>query len=315
VNGTVVDERLAAWCRRHLESDPVERFFGADHLSQVHGLRLADGRRVVLKVRGRQERLLACHVVHRAVWEAGIPCPEPLVGPQPLADDEPESWVTAEMWADASEIRSGDDLPEVYALLLADIVAVTPPLESLPSLEPTVPWLWFDHPDSARIWPPPASDRWDPHRIEAQLPPHIAETARRARERLLAGGVRTNRGVVGHGDLSGLNTRWVGLQPLVHDWDSVVALPEPVLAGTTAVDHVSSDRTRLATLEQMERFLAAYSDARGVSWTATEVEIAYAAGAWLSAYNAVFEHLKDGPFPVNEQLARDFDERLRRAGA
>jgi hypothetical protein len=62
-----VDERLAAWCRRHLGSAPVERFFGADHLSQVHGLRLADGREVVLKLRGRQERLLGCHAVHRAV--------------------------------------------------------------------------------------------------------------------------------------------------------------------------------------------------------------------------------------------------------
>ena len=91
-----VDERLAAWCRRQLGSAPVERFFGADHLSQVHGLRLADGREVVLKLRGRQELLLGCHAVHRAVWEAGIPCPEPLVGPQPLADDEPDLWVTAE---------------------------------------------------------------------------------------------------------------------------------------------------------------------------------------------------------------------------
>src|SRR6185436_10157192 len=43
-----LDERLVRWCERHLGSAPVERFFGADHLSEVHGVRLADGREVVL---------------------------------------------------------------------------------------------------------------------------------------------------------------------------------------------------------------------------------------------------------------------------
>jgi hypothetical protein len=311
----MIDERLAAWCVRHLGSAPVDRFFGADHLSEVHGLQLADGRHVVLKVRGRQDRLRACHVVHRAVWEAGIPCPEPLVGPQALADDEPGRWVSAESWEDASEIRRGDDVPEVYAHLLADIVDASPPLASLPSLEPTVPWLWFDHANPARTWPPPASDRWDPHRIEADLPPIVLETARRSRARLLADDVRALAPVVGHGDLSGINARWRGDAPVVHDWDSVVALPEAVLAGSTAADHVSDDRTRLATLEQTERFLAAYAAARGFEWTPSTTEIAHAAAAWLAAYNAAFEQLKDGPFPVTEQLLLDAAERLGRANA
>ena len=304
------DPLLSAWCERHLGSASVDRFFGADHLSEVHGLALADGRRVVLKVRGRQERLRGCHAVHRALWEAGIPCPEPLAGPEPLADDDPDRWVSAEAWSDASDLREGDDLPEVYARLLADIVSAAPALESVPSLEPTVSWLWYDHPDPRRVWPPPASDRWDPHRIEADLPPFVPATARLARARLLAAGVRHR--VVGHGDLSGLNTRWDGPRPIVHDWDSVVALPEAVMAGATAADHVSSDRTRLATLAQSERFLAAYADARGLSWTEDELELAYAAGAWLAAHNAAFEYLKDGPYPVAEQLALDVDERLAR---
>jgi hypothetical protein len=310
-----VDDRLAAWCRRHLGSAAVDRFFGADHLSEVHGLRLADGRAVVLKVRGRQERLHACEAVHHAVWRAGIPCPEPLAGPKPLADDEPDSWVTAEAWADASEIRRGDDLPEVYAQLLADIVAASPPLDSIPSLEPTVSWLRFDHGDAARTWPPPASDRWDPHRIEAELPPYILETARRARARLLQDDVRALPSVVGHGDLSGLNTRWHGTSPTVHDWDSVVALPEAVVAGSTAADFASDERTRLATVAEGGRFFDAYAAARDRSLSANEREIAYAAGAWLAAHNAAFEYLKDGPYPVSEQLALDADERLERAAA
>jgi hypothetical protein len=269
----------------------------------------------VLKLRGRQERLLGCHAVHRAVWEAGIPCPEPLVGPQPLADDEPDRWVTAESWEDATDIRRGDDLPEVYAQLLADIVAASPEVDSIPSLEPTLSWLWFDHPDPERTWPPPASDRWDPHRIEAELPPHVPETARRARARLLADDVREGNPVVGHGDLSGLNTRWRGSSPTVHDWDSVVALPEAVLAGSTSVDYISDEITRLATLDQAVRFLDAYASARGLSWSPAEMEIAHATGAWIAAHNAAFEYLKDGPYPVSEQLALDAEERLERAAA
>ena len=309
----MAEDRLAAWCLHHLASAPVERFFGADHLSEVHGLRLADGRMVVLKLRGREERLHGCHAVHRAVWEAGIPCPEPLVGPRPLADDEPDVWVTAETWVDATEIRRGDDLPEVYAQLLADIVDASPAVDSVPSLEPPVSWLRFDHPDPHRTWPPPASDRWDPHRIEADLPTIVPETARRSRARLLAGGAAER--VVGHGDLSGLNARWRGADPVVHDWDSVVALPEAVLAGSTAADFVSDERTRLATLEQADRFLAAYAAARGLTWTTDDLEIAHATGAWIAAHNAAFEYLKDGPYPVSEQLALDAAERLERAAA
>jgi hypothetical protein len=309
-----LDPRLAHWCERHLGSGVEERFFGADHLSQVHGLRLADGREVIVKVRGRMERLRACDAVHRTVWRAGIPCPEPLVGPQPLADDEPEQWATAETWTGAGELR----VPEAgfYAGLLARIVEAAPPVAGLPSLDPPVPWLWFDHDDPERAWPPPASDRWDPHRIEAELPAFVPDAARRARARLLAADVRALAPVAVHADLSGLNTRWsVDGSFVVHDWDSVAALPEAVVAGSTAGDFASYDRTRLATVEESERFLDAYAGARGRPWTAAETEVAWAACAWLAAYNAAFEALKDGPYPVTERFAEDVAERLRRAGA
>ena len=41
---------LREWCREHLGALVAERVFTAGHLSAVHGLRLADGREVVLKV-------------------------------------------------------------------------------------------------------------------------------------------------------------------------------------------------------------------------------------------------------------------------
>jgi hypothetical protein len=77
-------DALAVWCRRWLGVPPAAELFEAGYLSTVKGLRLADGREVVVKVRPRMSRLAGCAVVHRALWMAGFPCPEPLVGPQPL---------------------------------------------------------------------------------------------------------------------------------------------------------------------------------------------------------------------------------------
>jgi hypothetical protein len=70
----------------------------------------------------------------------------------------------------------------------------------------------------------------------------------------------------------------------------------------------------MATLEQTERFLDVYAAERGLTWTAEELELAWAAGAWLSAYNAAFEHLKESDRPVTKRLALEWAERLRRAG-
>lgn len=77
-------ETLAVWCTRWLGSRPAVELFEAGYLSTVKGLRLTDGREVVVKVRPSESRLAGCAAVHRALWTAGFPCPEPLVDLQPL---------------------------------------------------------------------------------------------------------------------------------------------------------------------------------------------------------------------------------------
>ena len=56
--GMVDSSLVAMWCRL-LGSGPVATLFEAGYLSEVVGLRLADGRKVVLKVRDWQDRLLS----------------------------------------------------------------------------------------------------------------------------------------------------------------------------------------------------------------------------------------------------------------
>ena len=255
-----LDPLLAAWCVRHLGSPAVAQFFGVQHLSSVHGVRLADGREVVLKVRGALDRQVACTVVHEAMWRAGIPCPRPLAGPAPLADGdlavpaeggEGDEFVDARSLAVNAETWEGEGVAGVgaigatgYATLLARMVAAAPAVAELTTLDPPIPWLNWDHGDPNRVWPPPASDRWDPHRIDDEIDPLIHEVARRARARLLAPDVATLPLVAAHGDFEAQNCRWVpgpdGAERLViHDWDSVVAMPEAVLAGNSAFQYNS----------------------------------------------------------------------------
>ena len=220
-----MDPLLADWCVRHLGSPPIAQFFSIDRLSAVRGLRLADGREVVLKVRGAQDRQVACTVVHEAMWQAGIPCPRPLAGPVPLAEGAVEVWVAGEgdEFVDArrlavnAETWEGEGIAAIgaigasgYAVLLAQMVAAAPVVDSLSTLSPPVPWLNWDHDDPSRVWPTPASDRWDPHRIDDEIDPLVHEVARRARARLLAADVATLPLVAAHGDFEAQNCRWVG---------------------------------------------------------------------------------------------------------
>jgi hypothetical protein len=329
-----VDPLLADWCVRHLGSPARESFFGLQRLSAVHGVRLADGREVVLKVRGAQARQAACAIVHTVLWRAGIPCPEPLAGPAPLAQgsqpvpvpggqdavDARQLAVSAETWEGEGVAAVGPMPADAWGALLARMVALAPPVEALPTLEPAVPWLHWQHDDPVRTWPPPASDRWDPHRAVDRMDPRIPEVARRARARLLRADIAGLPRVAAHGDFEAQNCRWVpgpdGRPRLViHDWDSVVAMPEAVLAGNSAMAFVSVGDVDVSTIEQNDAFLAGYAQARGRSFNALEWQAAHAAGAWVAAYNAAFEHLKEGPGRGTAGLLAQAEQRLARAGA
>src|SRR5438445_4320460 len=109
-------DALTVWCTRWLSAPPAAELFEVGYLSTVKGLRLTDGREVVVKVRPRGSRLAGCAVVHRALWTAGFPCPEPLVDLQPLDGYA----ATAEtLVLDAGEPPRGSELAALSAAALA----------------------------------------------------------------------------------------------------------------------------------------------------------------------------------------------------
>ncbi len=88
----------------------MEELFRSGHLSAVIGLRLADGREVVVKVRPDSPRMAGCVEVQRRLLQAGYPCPRPLTGVTSFDGDI----ATAE-----TSVPGGDDVPSAEHAALA----------------------------------------------------------------------------------------------------------------------------------------------------------------------------------------------------
>src|SRR5439155_1409517 len=161
----------------HLCSAPEEELFRSKHLSQVLGLELKDGRRVVVKIRPPSPRLEAAFAVQRHVNERGFPCPAPLAGPEPFGS----MTATAETYVPLHG-RSPDPPPAApTAELLAELVTVAPPASAFPALAPPPPWVGWDHHEGA-LWPWPDDLMVDMNSTPG--PDWVDCTAQRVRERL-----------------------------------------------------------------------------------------------------------------------------------
>jgi Ser/Thr protein kinase RdoA (MazF antagonist) len=301
-----VDEEGAARCRRWLGAEPEAVLFRAGYLSEVTGLRLADGREVVIKARPPAPRLRGCLAVQAALAAAGLPCLQPLAGPAPLG----RLAATAEELVPGGDLLAqGPDAAGRFARLLTELVRLAPDPAALPSLRPSPPWAAWDH-DRPGLWPPP--DDREGNLDDHPGPAWLDRVAAAVRARLRALGLPS---VVGHADRESQNIRWRGGRPLaVHDWDSAVAQPEAVVAGlAAAIWPRAGGPGEEATVEQTEQFLAAYEEARGRPWTAAERRACWAAGLWVRAFNAKKERLAGGG-PQLERLAAEVEERAAWAG-
>jgi hypothetical protein len=298
---------LPVWCLDYLGGEPASVLFWSQQVSMVFGLRLAGGRDVVVKARADDDdRAASCVAAQAWMAERGFPCARPLtpvVGVGALA-------VHAEEYRPGGEVLHGDSpdiavrCAEVYARLMAELagVNVAPPL-------PNPPWVRWDHTDSG-LWP--AIDFLD-DRDQGPVPGYVVDAAARVRGRLLAAGLPC---VLGHADFEAQNLRWRGRHvSAVHDWDSLAWQPEAALVGAASGSFASAGPPTLAPVESSEAFLVAYQDFRGRSFTAVELEIAWAASLWMAAYNAremaLCGYSPTGGDAVRAQAA----ERLRRADA
>jgi hypothetical protein len=296
--------RLARWCTDHLGSPPADEIFRSGYLSSVIGLQLADGREVVVKVRPSSPRIAACVEVQRRMFQAGYPCPRPLTGAAPFGDDI----ATAEAYVPGGAmLPSADQAAQAFAEAFARLITQAPRPVEVPGLDPAPSWAAWNHAENG-LWPRPEDP--DVNLNEVAGPQWIDDAGRQARDRLRAGG---SEAVIGHCDWLASNLRWSGDALLVvHDWDSMTADSEPVLAGFAAALYSTASANELATIGDTERFLIAYCQARGRKFTRNELERSWAAGVWTRAFDAKHQHAVGRPVTsLSETEAR---ERLRRAG-
>jgi hypothetical protein len=297
---------VPGWCLEQLGSEPAGVLFRVRQVSMVFGLRLADGRDVVVKARADDGRAVSCVAAQARLAERGFPCARPLT---PVACVGALA-VHAEEFRPGGEALGGDSpdvavrYAELFARLMAELagVAVAPPL-------PNPPWVRWDHTDPG-VWP--AIGFLD-DRDQGAVPGFVAEAAGRARTRLLAAGLPC---VLGHADFEAQNLRWRGDQVwAVHDWDSLAWQPEAALAGAASGSFASAGPPMLASIGGSDAFLAAYQDFRGRVFTAAEQEVAWAASVWMAAYNAREMALLGGSPAGLDALRAQAAERLRRARA
>lgn len=301
---TVGMDALADWCTRWLGAPPATELFETGYLSAVKGLRLTDGREVVVKVRPRVSRLAGCAVVHRALWSVGYPCPEPLVDLQPLSGYA----ASAEVLVPGVDESPEGDLAALSAAGLARLVNLAPSPESVPSLIPSPSWIGWDHTEPG-LWPRPEDHDVD---LNADQEPQWLDRVAAAVRDLLRG--HAGDPVIGHGDWWPGNLCWLGAELIaVHDWDSVICQPEPAIAGFAAVSFLGiDDPSRMANVDDSAVFLDAYQQARGCRWTSRDYAACWAAGLWQRAFDAKTKSLDGDP----EQILTRHEarSRLSRAG-
>lgn len=266
---------LGDWCQWHLGSRAEDKMFQSGYLARVIGVRLADGREVVVKVRTEEPRIAACTEVHRRLFEAGYPCPEPLAGPAPLG------WhaATAESRITGGAARPGSGrAARPFAEALAELVRLAPRPADVPSLAPAPPWADWNH-DQGGLWPRPEDLDADLNNFAG--PAWLDAAGQAARQKLAEG---HDPAVIGHCDWMTENLRWDGTRLLVaYDWDSLFADSEAVIAGLAAAIYLYPT---MPTVAETRDFLDAYATARGRPFSPGELQRCWAAGLWTRAFDA-----------------------------
>lgn len=293
-----------------------------DQLSRVAAFRLADGAEVVAKARPTEPRLEVCARAQAAAASAGLPCPRPL-GSRVVGE-----WTVAvEEHRPGGRTRTAAELGiQVFvdlALTLDDAVghlADDNPLA--PGGRPgPLPPPWGDPlhagPD---VWP--ARDARLPDlRTDASVG-WLLDAAQRVRRRVAGVGGPWR---VGHLDFETHNMRWhdarggrATLDRLVSldDWDSLGALPEPLLVGQAAGTFTQT-RARFTdpTVAQSQEYLDRWLASSGRRWGHEERELAWAAGLWTKLFNVQDRIVHRDADGVLEHARGDVAERLRLAGA
>lgn len=285
---------------------PVESvLFHTGNLSRVVGVRTLDGAEVVVKSRPDSPRFDDVLAVQRHLHAAGQPVPEPLGRVHRHAGRavSVERLVAGGHHRGPTEGAASD-----FAAVFHDLVDAAPAAAQHPSLSHDPPaWVnWGD--DASRLWPERDSPGGE---IRSPGPSDVDDAGRDAAAVLHA---VDREPVIVHADFEDQNVRWQGTRiHVVHDWDSLAALPECAAVGAVAAIWPAGVVSWCATIDQAADFIAAYERHRGAPFDPVETRAAWAAALWHRAFNAR-KDAADGGGTQLELFRRDVAALRARAG-
>jgi hypothetical protein len=281
VDPDAVASVVSAFCHQHLGSPVAAYEFFSGGVGTVHGVRLADGRRMAIKVHRSDVELdfrAAVQHVQTVIAGAGRAAPRPLLAPTAIADGV----AMVEELLDAGAAVPAHDAGQ-RARMAADlhrlITLATPHRAAFGDRRG-----WFTGAKDT-LFPPPHDRRFN---LGIPGGEWIDAIAGRARATLRAW---TGPQIVGHADWRVENLRYdAGALSAIYDWDALVVRPEAALIGQLSAifttDWSQTDRCRIPTAEETSAFVADYEAARGRPFAADERELAHAALVYQTAYLA-----------------------------
>ena len=286
LDASVIAAAVDDFCRTRLGSGVAGYVFYATSVCGVHGVRLEDGRNVVIKVhRGGANvaHLAAVHAAQRRLVAAGYPAPAPILAPAPLAGGVAvvDEMLSRDGWADAHE----PPIRRLVAGALARQIELCRKLVDLPGLKPATLV-------RRQLWARPHDHRFDfvATGEGAEWIDRLGAEARRRLDEEGAGEI-----VVGHNDWRVEHLRFAGGElSAVWDWDSLSTGAEPAYAGSAAglfvADWNVDDLACVPTLTESLAFIADYEAARVASFSPSERRTAVASLVATTAYCARCEH-------------------------
>jgi hypothetical protein len=302
-----ISENLDAFCVAGLGSAIEETFFCELSVGAAFGLRLRDGRRIMLKAHppDRTPRFLdAVYQVQRRLYERGFPCPAPITDPLPFG----HGFATVEAFVDEGEFADAHrpvircEIARTLARMI-ELAATVPDVRALSQA-------WKLPPDRG-LWPVPHNALFDFEATAAgaEWIDEIASKAKRVLDN------SPGRMVAGHADWSVKHFRFKdGKVSVIYDWDSLRLDKEQNLVGHTATHFPYTeyfDVPRRASPEEARLFVEEYEIARGTPFSEQERIAVSAAAAYGLAYTARCEHAID---PEGKDLHGSFREALSSYG-
>jgi len=273
-------------CRHELGAPVEDALFHQSSIGAVTGVRLADGRKVVIKAHQpdwSRDQLCAVVRLQQHVASACGLAPEVLAGPVPLG----RGFAVLEALAGRGVVRDAHQ-PRVRRTQAGTLHRLVSCLEQFTSRSGLKPHVLTPLPGC--LWPAPHSRLFDfdatKHGAE-----YIDRIARAARPLLEVEG----RMVIAHGDWRIEHLRFEGDEPVaIFDWDSLCVMSEPRMLGVAAhmfcADWSRDDIAQAPTLDEARAFVADYEAARGLEFTAAERRTCGAAFAYGVAYTARCGH-------------------------